>query len=61
MLPFRKGFKHEIVKGTANKKKLVEKAFQSLMISHNDQVLANEETDKMVFESFKGFSSEGVQ
>ncbi len=44
-----------------DKEKLIEKAFNSLMISHNDQVLVNEETDKMVFESFKGFSSEGVQ
>ncbi len=44
-----------------SKEKLIEKAFQTLMISHDDQVLVNKETDKMVFESFKGFSSEGVQ
>ncbi len=44
-----------------SKEKLVEKAFHTLMISHDDQVLVNNETDKMIFETFKGFSSEGTQ
>ena len=44
-----------------NKEKLVEKALQTLMIFHDDQVLVNNETNKMVFETFKELSSEGVQ
>ena len=44
-----------------NKELLVEKALQTLMISDKDQVLVNNESNKMVFETFKGFNSEGVQ
>jgi flagellar biosynthesis GTPase FlhF len=44
-----------------NKEQLVEKAFQTLMIADDDQVLMNKESNKMIFETFEGFNSEGVQ
>ncbi len=44
-----------------NKVQLVEKALETLMTSDDSQVLMNEENNKMVFETFKGFNSEGVQ
>ncbi|OUW03911.1 MAG: hypothetical protein CBD16_02860 [Betaproteobacteria bacterium TMED156] len=40
---------------------LVENALKTLIISETHQVLINEESNKMVFDSFKGFTSEGMQ
>ncbi len=41
--------------------KLVEKALKSLLIADDNELFMNDESNKMVFDTFKGFNTEGVQ